>query len=77
MKQAVEKNLEFMAREIEELRAEKMNSDRILCDPGIDRYERFNGSSEIRYPSGNFGEGYANAWRQYEKRSPTRREHMY
>lgn len=34
MKQAVEKNLEFMAREIEELRAEKMNSDRILCDPG-------------------------------------------
>ncbi|KAK9277250.1 hypothetical protein L1049_006789 [Liquidambar formosana] len=72
-KQAMEKNLVSMAREIEKLRAEQVNADRRARGLGGGGYGMLNGSPEMRYPGGVFGDGYGGAWGPYDNRGPPRR----
>ncbi|XP_057963432.1 protein FLX-like 3 [Malania oleifera] len=70
-KQAMEKNLISMAREIEKLRAEQLNTERRARGFG-GSYGMLNGSPEMRYPSAGFADGYGGAWGPYDKRAPRR-----
>ncbi|KAM7464342.1 hypothetical protein LguiA_032463 [Lonicera macranthoides] len=75
-KQAMEKNLVSIAREIEKLRAEQLSAERRargLGGPG--GYGMMNGSPETRYPGGAYGDVYGSggAWGSYDNRGPPRR----
>ncbi|XP_059655513.1 protein FLX-like 3 [Cornus florida] len=73
-KQAMEKNLISMAREIEKLRAEQMGAERRARGLGPGGYGMLNGSPEMRYSGGAFGDIYGGgAWGPYDKRGPPRR----
>lgn len=74
-KQAMEKNLVSMAREIEKLRAEQMAGDRGARGLGAGSYGMLNGSPEMRYAGSAYGDIYGSSgrWGPYEKRGPTRR----
>lgn len=63
-KQAMEKNLVSMAREIEKLRAEKLNAER--RDRGGGSY-MLNGSPEMRYGGVTLGDGSGGRWTPYDK----------
>ncbi|KAG7016705.1 Protein FLX-like 3, partial [Cucurbita argyrosperma subsp. argyrosperma] len=67
-KQAMEKNLVSMAREIEKLRAEKLNLERAR-GLGAEGYGILKRSPEMRYAGGPYGNNYGNSWAPYEKRS--------
>lgn len=71
-KQAMERNLISMAREIEQLRAEQMNADRRARGLGGGGYGMMNGGPEMRYSGGSYGNGYSNGWGPYDKRGPRR-----
>ncbi|XP_068659069.1 protein FLX-like 3 [Aristolochia californica] len=79
-KQAMEKNLVSMAREVEKLRAELMGTDKSAVRPGGSGYGMLKGSPEMRYP-GAFVDAYggdkgfygASSWGNHEKRGPPRR----
>ncbi|XP_009777705.1 protein FLX-like 3 [Nicotiana tabacum] len=67
--QSMEKNLISMAREIEKLRAEKVGRGL-----GVGAYGVMNGSPEMRYPGGAYGDPYsAGGWGSYDNRGPPRR----
>ncbi|XP_052199618.1 protein FLX-like 3 isoform X1 [Diospyros lotus] len=74
-KQAMEKNLVSMAREIEKLRAEQMAGDRGARGLGAGSYGMLNGSPEMRYAGSAYGDIYGSSgrWGPYDKRGPTRR----
>lgn len=73
-KQAMEKNLVSMAREIEKLRAEHLNGDRRSHGLGAGGYGMLNGSLEMRYAGGTYGNMYGGgAIGPYDKRGPARR----
>ncbi|XP_042494917.1 protein FLX-like 3 [Macadamia integrifolia] len=72
-KQAMEKNLVSMAREIEKLRAEHLAVEKRARGLGSGGYGLLKGSSEFGYPSGTFGDGHGGAWGPYDKRGPPRR----
>ena len=44
-----------------------------LLGGGGGGYGLLNGSPEMRYPAGAFGDGYGGVWGQYDKRGPPRR----
>ncbi|KAG6601786.1 Zinc finger protein CONSTANS-LIKE 16, partial [Cucurbita argyrosperma subsp. sororia] len=67
-KQVMEKNLVSMAREIEKLRAEKLNIERAR-GLGAEGYGILNRSPEMRYAGGAYGNSYGSSWAPYEKRS--------
>ncbi|XP_062110125.1 protein FLX-like 3 [Humulus lupulus] len=70
--QAMEKNLLFMAREIEKLRAERQIADRRAQEQGQGSwgYEALNGSPERRYAGVASGDRYASGLRYYDKQGP-------
>ncbi|KAG9457324.1 hypothetical protein H6P81_001832 [Aristolochia fimbriata] len=78
-KQAMEKNLVAMAREVEKLRAELIGSDTRALRPGGSGYGTLKGSPDMGYP-GAFADAYdgdkgfygANSWGNHEKRGPPR-----
>ncbi|XP_057477255.1 protein FLX-like 3 [Actinidia eriantha] len=73
-KQAMEKNLVSMAREIEKLRAEELSVDRRARGLGAGGYGMLNGSPEMRYAGSAYGDIYGGgAWGSYDKRGPPRR----
>uniref|UniRef100_A0A5B6ZQM3 Protein FLX-like 3 n=1 Tax=Davidia involucrata TaxID=16924 RepID=A0A5B6ZQM3_DAVIN len=73
-KQAMEKNLVSMAREIEKLRAEQMSAERRARGLGAGGYGMLNGSPEMRYSGSAFGDVYGGgSWGPYDKRGPPRR----
>ncbi|KGN45961.1 protein FLX-like 3 [Cucumis sativus] len=67
-KQSMEKNLVSMAREIEKLRAEKLNIERAR-GLGAENYGILNRSPEMRYAGGAYGSSYGSSWAPYEKRT--------
>ncbi|KAM0983592.1 hypothetical protein FF1_011188 [Malus domestica] len=67
-KQAMEKNLVSMAREIEKLRAEQLNADRRARGLGGGGYGMMNGSPEMRYSGRPYRNGYSTGWGPYDKR---------
>lgn len=67
-KQAMEKNLVSMAREIEKLRAEKLNIERAR-GLGAEGFGILNRSPEMRYAGGAYGSSYGSSWAPYEKRT--------
>ncbi|XP_057543163.1 protein FLX-like 3 isoform X1 [Amaranthus tricolor] len=69
-KDAMEKNLMSMAREIEKLRTEQMSMDRRGHGlGGSSSYSLYNGVPDMRYPSGGApAEGHGGAWGPYSKR---------
>ncbi|KAA8532709.1 hypothetical protein F0562_032742 [Nyssa sinensis] len=72
-KQAMEKNLISMAREIEKLRAEQLSAERRAHGYGTGGYGMLNGSPEMRYSGSAFGDIYGGgAWGTYDKRGPPR-----
>ncbi|XP_050241070.1 protein FLX-like 3 [Quercus robur] len=73
MKQSMEKNLISMAREIEKLKIEQLNTERRARELGGGGYGMLNGSPEMRYQSDAFGYGYGSGWGHYDKRDPPRR----
>nr|POF18134.1 protein flx-like 3 [Quercus suber] len=73
MKQSMEKNLISMAREIEKLKIEQLNTERRTRELGGGGYGMLNGSPEMRYQSDMFGYGYGSGWGHYNKRDPPRR----
>lgn len=74
-KQAMEKNLISMAREIEKLRSEQINADVRGFGVGAGGYGMYNGSPEMRYASSGYGDTYGKgAWGgPYDKHGPPRR----
>lgn len=73
-KQAMEKNLVSMAREIEKLRSEHLSVDRRSRGLGAGGYGMSNGSPETRYAGGAYGDMYGGgAWGPYDKHGPARR----
>ncbi|KAE9451029.1 hypothetical protein RHGRI_026911 [Rhododendron griersonianum] len=73
-KQAMEKNLVSMAREIEKLRTEHLSVDRRSRGLGAGGYGMSNGSPEMRYAGGAYGDMYGGgAWGPYDKHGPARR----
>ncbi|XP_048319137.2 protein FLX-like 3 isoform X1 [Ziziphus jujuba] len=82
-KQAMEKNLISMAREIEMLRAEQLNVERRTRGLGFLSFSHFhtrggvygvlNGSPEMRYPGVAYGDGYGSPWGHYDRHGPSRR----
>uniref|UniRef100_A0A2N9FW20 Protein FLX-like 3 n=1 Tax=Fagus sylvatica TaxID=28930 RepID=A0A2N9FW20_FAGSY len=72
-KQAMEKNLISMAREIEKLRMEQLNTQRRARGLGGGGYGMLNGSPEMRYQSDAFGDSYGSGWGHYDKHGPPRR----
>ncbi|KAA8529166.1 hypothetical protein F0562_034035 [Nyssa sinensis] len=73
-KQAMEKNLVSMAREIEKLRAEQLGAERRARGLGAGGYGMVNRSPEMRYSGSAFGDVYGSgAWGPYDKRGPPRR----
>ncbi|CAL5396566.1 unnamed protein product [Camellia sinensis] len=73
-KQAMEKNLVSMAREIEKLRAEQMTVERGARGLGPGGYGMFSGSPEMRYAGSAYGDMYGGGgWGTYDKRGPPRR----
>ncbi|KAH7516535.1 hypothetical protein FEM48_Zijuj10G0145300 [Ziziphus jujuba var. spinosa] len=72
-KQAMEKNLISMAREIEMLRAEQLNVERRTRGLGGGVYGVLNGSPEMRYPGVAYGDGYGSPWGHYDRHGPSRR----
>ncbi|CAK9149335.1 unnamed protein product [Ilex paraguariensis] len=84
-KQAMEKNLVSMAREIEKLRAEQLNSERKVRGLGAGDYGMLNGSPAgdygmlngspgRRHPGKAYSDVYGGgAWAPYDKRGPPRR----
>ncbi|TMW84720.1 hypothetical protein EJD97_024543 [Solanum chilense] len=67
--QSMEKNLISMAREIEKLRADKVGRGL-----GVGAYGMMNGSPEMRYPGGAYGDPYSGGgWGSYDNRGPPRR----
>ncbi|GFS44379.1 hypothetical protein Acr_00g0089990 [Actinidia rufa] len=74
-KQAMEKNLVSMAREIEKLRTEQLSVDRRARGFGAGGYGKLNGSPEMRYAGSAYGDSYGGgAWGSYDKRGPPRRK---
>ncbi|KAM6589131.1 hypothetical protein CsatA_011736 [Cannabis sativa] len=78
--QAIEKNLIFMAREIEKLREEKQNAERQYSERraqaqglGSWGYDALNGSPERRYAGLASGDRYASSLRYYDQQVPPRR----
>ncbi|XP_068663924.1 protein FLX-like 3 [Aristolochia californica] len=79
-KQAMEKNLVSMVREVEKLRAELIGTDNRAVRPGGSGYGLVKGSPEMGY-LGPFADAYggekgfygANSWGNHEKRGPPRR----
>ncbi|CAN6550247.1 unnamed protein product [Malus baccata var. baccata] len=67
-KQAMEKNLVSMAREIEKLRAEQLNADRRARGLGGGGYGMMNGSPEMRYSGRPYRNGHSTGWGPYDKR---------
>lgn len=67
LKQAMEKNLISLARELEKLRAD---SDRVRPLGGT--YGALKGSSEIGYAGTAFGDGYGGKWGAYDRYGPPR-----
>ncbi|XP_019054237.1 PREDICTED: protein FLX-like 3 [Nelumbo nucifera] len=72
-KQAMEKNLVSMAREIEKLRAEHLNAEKRARGLGGMSYGMLKTSSELGYPGGAYGDTYGGAWGPYDTRGSTRR----
>ncbi|KAL6969849.1 hypothetical protein U1Q18_029563 [Sarracenia purpurea var. burkii] len=73
-KQAMEKNLISMAREIEKLRAEQLSVERGAHGLGAGGYGMYNASPERRYAGSAYGDIYGGgAWGTYDKRGPPRR----
>lgn len=74
-KEAMEKNLVSMAREIEKLRAEQLSAERRPRGLGAGGYGMLSGSPEMRYPGGSaYSDVYgAGAWAPYDHRGPPRR----
>ncbi|KAK4779485.1 hypothetical protein SAY87_015591 [Trapa incisa] len=68
-KDAMEKNLISMAREIEKLRAEQVNTERMAHGFGIGGYGMINGSPEMRYQGSRYGDGYGISWGHQDKRA--------
>uniref|UniRef100_A0A7N0UDY1 Protein FLX-like 3 n=1 Tax=Kalanchoe fedtschenkoi TaxID=63787 RepID=A0A7N0UDY1_KALFE len=66
-KLAMEKNLVAIAREIEKLRAEQMNTER-RRGLGIGAYGIASGSPDMRYHPASYGDGYTGPWAHYDKR---------
>ncbi|XP_034201700.1 protein FLX-like 3 [Prunus dulcis] len=71
-KQAMENNLVSMAREIEKLRAEQLNAGRRARERGGGGYGMMNGSPDMRYSRGSYGNGYSSGWGPYDKRGSRR-----
>ncbi|KAL6186589.1 hypothetical protein ACLB2K_042709 [Fragaria x ananassa] len=71
-KQAMEKNLIDMAREIEQLRAEQMNADRRARGLGGGGYGMMNGGPEMRYSGALYGSASRNGWGPYDRPGPRR-----
>ncbi|KAK9052258.1 hypothetical protein SSX86_028886 [Deinandra increscens subsp. villosa] len=67
-KEAMEKNLISMAREIEKLRGEQMRARGL----GTGGYGMPGGSPDMRYPSGGYGDVYGSGWGSYDHRGPPR-----
>ncbi|KAI7749479.1 hypothetical protein M8C21_033066 [Ambrosia artemisiifolia] len=67
-KEAMEKNLISMAREIEKLRGEQMRAR----GPGGGGYGMLSGSPDMRYPGGGYGDVYGGGWGSYDHRGPPR-----
>ncbi|CAM8884245.1 unnamed protein product [Rhodiola kirilowii] len=66
-KLAMEKNLVAIAREIEKLRAEQMNTER-RHGLGIGAYGMPSGSPDMRYHPVSYSDGYTGPWAHYDKR---------
>ncbi|KMT08254.1 hypothetical protein BVRB_6g141820 [Beta vulgaris subsp. vulgaris] len=69
-KDAMEKNVMSMAREVERLRAEKLSMDRRGHGLGSGSgYTMYNGVPDMRYPGGGpSADGFGGAWPPYAKR---------
>ncbi|KAM1082005.1 hypothetical protein ACFXTH_020796 [Malus domestica] len=67
-KQAMEKNLVSMARDIEKLRAEQLNADRRAQGLGGRSYGMMNESPDMRYSGGPYRNGYSTGWGPYDRR---------
>ncbi|KAK9750398.1 hypothetical protein RND81_02G193800 [Saponaria officinalis] len=67
-KQAMEKSLMGMAREIEKLRAEHLSMDRRGHGLGSSSYGMYNESPDMRYSGAGFADGYDGGWGAYSKR---------
>ncbi|KAJ0433587.1 hypothetical protein HanRHA438_Chr17g0813901 [Helianthus annuus] len=65
-KEAMEKNLISMAREIEKLRGEQMRARGL----GGGGYGMLSGSPDMRYPGGGYGDVYGGGWGSYDQRGP-------
>ncbi|KAI4313930.1 hypothetical protein L6164_026872 [Bauhinia variegata] len=72
-KQAMEKSLISMAREIEKLRAEQLSTDWTARGLGRGGYGMLNGSPEMRYSGPAFNDGYSSARSAHNRRVPPRR----
>ncbi|KAF8407817.1 hypothetical protein HHK36_006953 [Tetracentron sinense] len=72
-KQAMEKNLISMAREVENLRAGQLSSEKRGRGLGGGGYGMLKGSPELGYSGGAFDDGYSGTWGPYDKRGPLRR----
>ncbi|KAL9232288.1 hypothetical protein vseg_007414 [Gypsophila vaccaria] len=67
-KQAMEKSLVGMAREIEKLRAEHLSKDRRGHGLGGSSYGMYNESPDMRYSGAGIADGYGEGWGAYSKR---------
>ncbi|MFS8032738.1 hypothetical protein Hanom_Chr17g01561221 [Helianthus anomalus] len=67
-KEAMEKNLISMAREIEKLRGEQTRARGL----GGGGYGMLSGSPDMRYQGGGYGDVYGGSWGSYDQRGPPR-----
>ncbi|XP_076935438.1 protein FLX-like 3 [Bidens hawaiensis] len=68
-KEAMEKNLISMAREIEKLRGEQMRARGL----GGGGYGMLSGSPDMRYSGGGYGDVYGGGWGSYDHQGPPHR----
>ncbi|KAG6624991.1 hypothetical protein I3843_16G063300 [Carya illinoinensis] len=64
---AMEENLISMAREIEKLRVEQLNTQRRTRAPDDRAYGLLNRSHETRYRNDAFADGYGRSWADHDK----------